>query len=88
MQKSTWFLGLLAAVMLSACASRTPYLDSRFGHAVNTAKAMQTVNPQASRNTDPVTGLDGSSAKDTIDRYRDSFKAPVETFEVLGTGSR
>lgn len=88
MHKSTWLLGLLAAVTLSACASRTPYLDSRFGDAVNTAKAMQTINPQASRNTDPVTGLDGPSAKDSIDRYRDSFKAPVQTFEVLGAGNR
>jgi len=76
------FIGLVAAT-LCACASSTPYLDSRIGNAVNTAKARQTMNPEASRNRDPVAGLDGNSAKESIERYQDSFKAPPPTFEVL-----
>jgi predicted Zn-dependent protease len=74
---------------VSGCVSTTPQLDSRFGDAVNQAKVQQTLNPAASKNTDPVVGLDGTSSKDSIDRYHDSFKAPVQTFEVLsGSGGR
>jgi hypothetical protein len=80
----------LTATTLCACATSTPYLDSRFGTAVNTARALQTMNPEASRNRDPVAGIDGNSAKDSIDRYHESFKAPPRTFEVLlsTSGSR
>jgi hypothetical protein len=72
----------LLALMLGACTT-TPILDSKFGYAVNTAKAQQTINPQASRNTDPVAGLDGTPAKDSIDRYQNSFKEPPPTFDIL-----
>jgi hypothetical protein len=86
MPKAILLIPALGAVMLSACASSTPHLDYRFGQAVDTAKAMQTLNPDASRNPDPVAGLDGAAARESIDRYRESFKAPVETFEALRTG--
>lgn len=76
------FIGLAAAT-LCACASSTPYLDSRLGNVVNSAKALQTLNPEASRNPDPVAGLDGNAAKESIDRYQGSFKTPPRTFEVL-----
>jgi hypothetical protein len=86
MRNFTLVLASLAALALSACASRTPYYDSQYGHAVNMAKALQTINPEASRNTDPATGLDGPSAAQSIDRYHDSFKAPERTFEVITGG--
>ena len=87
MRNLTLVLASLGVLALSACASRTPYYDSQYGNAVNTAKALQTLNPQASRNPDPVTGLDGPSAAHSIDRYHDSFRAPEQTFEVI-SGSR
>lgn len=74
---------LAGALGLQACASTTPYLDSRFGYAVNAAKAQQTLDPDAGRNRDPVAGLGGVPAKESIDRYHDTFKAPPPTFEVL-----
>lgn len=67
---------------LTGCTT-TPHLDSRFGHAVNAAKAQQTLYPEASKNTDPVAGIDGTSAKESIDRYHDTFKAPPPTFNVI-----
>jgi hypothetical protein len=75
--------GVLIAVTISGCTT-TPYLDSRFGSAVNAAKAQQTINPDASRNTDPVAGLDGTPAKDSIERYQNTFKEPPPTFEIFG----
>ena len=86
MDKLKFSLMVVTVTVLCACTTSTPYLDSRFGYTVNTAKALQTINPEASRNTDPVAGLDGNSAKESIDRYQDSFKAPQRTFDIfLGT---
>ena len=88
MMKYPLFYAVLGLV-ISGCVSTTPNLDSRFGEAVNQAKVRQTLNPAASRNTDPVAGLDGASSKESIDRYHDSFKAPAQTFEVIsGSGGR
>lgn len=80
---------LLAIAMMSGCTTTTPRLDQHFGEAVNIAKAQQTINPDASRNTDPVAGLDGKDAKSTIDRYHATFQtppAPVNVF-AIGVGS-
>jgi hypothetical protein len=74
--------GVLIAVTISGC-STTPYLDSRFGDAVNTAKAQQIINPDASKNADPVAGLDGTPARDSIERYEKTFKEPPPTFEII-----
>lgn len=80
---------LLVVVMLSGCAATTtPATDARLGEAMTMLKAQQTMNPDASRNTDPVTGLDGKAAKGALDNYRDSFrKPPVEAANLLTIGS-
>ena len=68
----------LIAILISVtgCASRTPYLDSHFGEAVNMLKAQQVLNPQASNNPDPVKGMDARAAKSAYDAYQKSFSAP------------
>lgn len=81
-------LAVVAACALTGCTSPTPYYDSRYGEAVNQAKALQTLDPDASRSTDPVTGLDGPAAKEGVGRYRDSFKTPERTFDVITSGGR
>lgn len=83
LKRSALLGGLCAAY---GCVSPSPVLDSRFGLAVNTAKAQQTINPEAGKNTDPVRGIDGRAAKDSMERYHDSFKAPPPTFTVIGVG--
>ncbi len=77
-----------AAALLTGCntAPRTPAYDAKFGESVRQARAIQTLNPDAGRNDDPVTGLDGESARHAIERYQDSFRAPAASFEVLGIG--
>lgn len=69
--------GLLAMAVLAGCAPTTPRLDATFGDAVNQAKAQQTLNPNASRNTDPVAGIDGQAANSIIDRYHKAYQAPA-----------
>jgi len=76
--------------LLGGCAfpSTTPEVDARFGESLNIMKAQQTINPDASRNTDPVAGVDGKAAKGAYDNYRDSFrKPPAEGLNVTPIGN-
>ena len=62
--------------------------DDKFGEAVRTARAQQTLNPEASLNTDPVAGVDGQAAKSAYDNYEKSFRtlpAPP-TINVINIG--
>ena len=75
------------AVLLAGCAiPATPSYDAKFGEAVRQAQALQTLNPEAGKNADPVTGIDGESGKAAIDKYQESFRAPPRTFEVFNIG--
>jgi len=77
------------ALLLTACvASPPPYMDARFGDAVEMAKAQQTANPDASRNTAPVVGIDGQAGDAAFDNYRDSFiNRPAATSGALNVGT-
>ena len=67
-------LGSMAAVfLLSSCAPTTPGWDAAFGDSVKIAIAQQTLNPGASANTDPVSGIDGRAAREAVNRYHKSF---------------
>ncbi len=77
---------LFASATLAGCATNTPVLDERFGEAVNAAKAQQTINPDASLNTDPVAGVDGKAADGAVDRYHKSFVQPPATTNVFTIG--
>ena len=75
---------ILAA--LGGCVNPTPRIDAEFGRAVNAAKAQQTIVPDASKNADPVAGIDGQAAKESIERYHDSFRRPPPTFTIIDIG--
>lgn len=80
---------LLGLIALGGCADNMPYYNSKFGEAQTAATAQQIINPDASKNQDPVNGLDGEAAASTIDRYHKSFEnppAPVNVF-TIGVGS-
>ena len=70
----------------AGCATRTPVLDRSFGDAVRAARAQQTLNPNAGRDADPVVGLDGLAARESIERYKDSAKAPPPVTNVINIG--
>lgn len=86
MTRSLPFVIILASTTLTGCMSTTPQYDARFGDAVASARALQTINPDASGNSDPVAGIDGRAAKHTIDRYNESFKSPPPTFSIISIG--
>jgi hypothetical protein len=79
-------LGLLACAVSGCETTATPRLDSSFGDSVNAAKAQQTIYPEAPRNPDPVAGLGGTPAKDSVDRYHNTFKEPPPTFTIINVG--
>jgi hypothetical protein len=83
------FASIPCAVMLLAitgCVSRMPNLDSHFGEAVNLVKAQQMLNPDASRNTAPVQGMDGKAAKSAYDAYQKSYRVPEPQANVFSIG--
>jgi hypothetical protein len=72
-------IGVLLMLTLggvTACAPVTPRLDAHFGEAVGVARAQQTVNPEASLNTEPLEGIDGQAGDAMVDNYRNSFRNP------------
>jgi len=81
-------LGALIAGV-SGCMTTTPVYDQHFGEAVRTVRAMQTLNPDASNNTDPVAGIDGRAATAAMDRYGTQFRTPQSdpNAYVIGVGS-
>lgn len=64
------YLTILLAGLLSACASTTPQFDARFGFDTRLVLAQQITNPAAGRNADPVSGMDGRSARAAYERYQ------------------
>lgn len=83
--------GLGICATFTGCASSTPNLDSKFGDALNTIKAQQTLNPDAPLNQKATTGLDGKAADIVIDKYHKSYESPPpasSTFTIgIGSGS-
>jgi len=85
--KTLIFAGLSAS-LLAACMPLTPNLDSSFGSAVNQAKAQQTLNPDASLDTTPVSGMSGEEGNLAIDAYHESLRPtqPAPTIINIGGG--
>lgn len=84
--KTNLLLTLLIPLLAGCAATATPQMDATFGDAVNAAKAQQTMNPEASQNTEAVTGLSGEAANAAIDRYHKSFERPPTAGNVFNIG--
>jgi len=76
--------------LISACA-RPTRLDRDYGRSVKQARLNQILDPEAEKNLEPVTGLDGRAAQGGIEKYRKTFEGsraggqpPVQT----GTGTQ
>lgn len=80
---------IAGTALLSGCMNSTPRYDAQFGDAVRTVRAMQTLNPGAGANPDPVTGVDGRAATFAMDRYGDSYRNPPKDTSayVIGVGN-
>jgi predicted Zn-dependent protease len=80
-------IALCLPLLLAACANTaTPNYDQRFGDAVRQARQRQTLNPAASTEAAPATGLDGKSAQEAVILYQNTFKAPPPVVNVINIG--
>ncbi len=71
--KATFTLAL--PLLLAGCVQTTPQWDSQFGESVRLAQQQQVLNPAAGGDT-PVNGIEGITGRETVTRYRNSFKEP------------
>lgn len=74
-----------AVMMLSGCAPTAPQYDSRFGQSLRLTMAQQVLNPDAAEKEVPE-AMDGPAAKETVIRYRNSFKEPPPPQNVFNIG--
>ncbi|BFG76373.1 hypothetical protein PTKU46_44060 [Paraburkholderia terrae] len=75
-----------ASLTLAGCLTSTPHWDETFGSSVSQLKEMQTLNPNAGMNTDPVAGVDGSTAHSIQKNYAKSFTTPPPPINVFAVG--
>jgi hypothetical protein len=76
------FITLLSIFLISACA-QPGRLDRDYGRSVKQFQSNQVLDPEAGKNLEPVTGLDGEAARVSIEKYRESFKTPQEAPQPL-----
>lgn len=90
--KTTVAAACITLTLVGCAATTTPEADARFGTAVTTVRAQQTLNPDASRNTKAVTGIDGAAARGALDKYRETFAKetpePRAPSTVINNGSQ
>lgn len=86
----TTMTALLGIGLLAGCAATgSPNYDSRFGDGARSLRAQQVLDPAApTRNGQRVVGADGNSARESVDRYVDSFKSPPPSNVInIGVGA-
>jgi hypothetical protein len=79
-------IAMLAGLLTGCASTTTPNYDKRFGEAVRGAKRQMTINPDAGRNADLATGMDGRAARESVLRYQDTYKTPPPAINVINIG--
>ena len=70
LRKPSIILACSITLLLFAGCSTQSTLDTNWGSSFEAAKTNQIANPEASKNLDPVVGLDGQFAERTMESYR------------------
>ena len=75
----TFIIVIIALAISLGCAGkpvqRESMLDKHWGSSFESAKYNQILNPDAGKNLDPVVGLEGPTAQQTMERYQENLKA-------------
>jgi PBP1b-binding outer membrane lipoprotein LpoB len=91
MTKYSYILVVLVLIflILTGCVGPSR-LEMDYGTSYKLAKFNQTLNPEAEKNLEPVTGFDGGAAQATVGKYRKGFEektsAPVYSINIGGFG--
>ncbi len=78
----------LSGATLAGCAQTSPHWDQNFGQAQRMMMAQQVLNPEAGMKEVP-NSMDGGASRETVIRYRSTFKEPPAPQNVftIGVGS-
>ena len=80
----------IALLLAGGCATQnqsgTQNTDRAFGNAVNAAKAMQVVDPDAPSKARGPLGSDGEQAVTSVGEYEKSYLHPVAPTSILNIG--
>ena len=80
---------ILGLFICAGCATKSSSeLTANWGTSLAEAQNQQILNHEASKNLDPVVGVDGKSAENILERYENSFKkvAPVYSLDSGSEG--
>jgi hypothetical protein len=70
-------IGVVGIFLISVSCAGPSRVEMDYGTSYKLAKFNQTLNPEAEKNLQPVTGFDGAAAKNTLDRYQKDFEKPT-----------
>ena len=83
-------MGLAGIFLISVSCVCPSRVAMDYGTSYKLAKFNQTLNPEAEKNLEPVTGFDGGAAQATVGKYRKGFEekvsAPTYVFSIGGIG--
>ncbi len=71
--RGKYFAAVVLILMITAGCGHYGALTKDFGNSYNIAKSGQILNPGASKNLKPVTGLPGTAADAAVKKFADSF---------------
>lgn len=75
---------IVTGLFLFGCAdSRVSRTEADFGTSVKLSIYNQTLDPEAEKNLDPVTGLDGEAAMANQEKYQKNFEKPAKEGGVI-----
>lgn len=77
MKKAACWIPMLAALaLLVGCGAwqGQSFSDENWGRSFETARLNQTFDPAAGKTAEPVEGLDGTAADNSVEGYKGSFK--------------
>ena len=60
-------------------AQKETLLDKNWGRSLEGIRYMQMVDPEASKNVDPVLELNGNASINNVNKYQNSFKETEQT---------
>lgn len=92
MVKLIGLTGLMVVTLaLLGCSTLPTALERDYGTSLKLAKFNQILNPEAEKNLEPVTGMNGVGAQGAIEKYQKGFKekeaAPTYVFSI-STGAK
>jgi hypothetical protein len=70
-------IGVVGIFLISVSCAGPTRLEMDYGTSFKLAKFNQTLNPEAEKNLEPVTGFDGGAAHATMERYQKGFEKPT-----------